>query len=176
MHDHLTAGAPPSWAAEVLDALDGLDVAEPDRPTGLPPILTTGQRQGDVFVQPDPFVVTRRMGRRGVVLVDGQQVPVVRQGNGHVLIARTVQGGRVRVWLKGSPVPNVVMLLEVTAPAFCLLVQPSGDQPHLPVGIGAGQYAVCRQMEPVIWAPPTPRLTPTSETFAQRHARTFVVD
>src|SRR5690349_17484417 len=94
----------PAWAADVLADLDGLAVSEPLRPAarhgrqGRPPILTTGQRQGDVFVQPDPGAVPtgrrerRRLDRAAVVLADGQEVVIVPDGNRHLLVACTADG------------------------------------------------------------------------------------
>ena len=183
-HDTHTTEAP-GWAADLLNQLDELTVAEPTPPTtasALPPILTSGQRQGDVFVQPDPGMAAadrravRRRDRGATLLADGQEVVIVPEGNRHVLIARTSAGGRVRVWRQAFA--NVVLTMHIEAPAFVLLVQPSGPNPHAPLGVGPGWYAVCRQVEPqIVVGPPRALAGPSPATdFRSHHASLFVVD
>lgn len=121
----------------------------------LPPLLSGGQRQGDVFVQPDEIVVDRRMRRAATALGDGQEIVIVPDGNQHVLRACTAPGGWVWVWKADrSMASNIVLLLVVEAPAYCLLVQPGGPNPHAPLGIAPGAYSICRQAEPQVVAPP----------------------
>ena len=59
--------------------------------------MATGQRQGDVFVQPDPFKVTRTMRWSAVRMADGQELTIVKEGNGHVLRAVIPAGATVAV-------------------------------------------------------------------------------
>jgi hypothetical protein len=154
------------WTATLLGEIAGLDETTPVRPRGCVavidgvPVLTTGQRQGDVFIQPDPAALDnlgkwarRRLDRTATILADRQEVVVVPQGHQHVLVAHTATAGRVRAW--GQAYANVVLTIHIEAPAYAILVQPSGPNPHPPLGIGPGYYQVCRQTEPVILAPAT---------------------
>jgi hypothetical protein len=147
----------------------------PERPAlpPLPPILGVGQRQGDVFVQPDPFKITRTMRLTATRLRDGQELVIVPEGNGHILRAAIPAGGSIQAWRWGYS--NVVASVVITGPAYALLVQPTGPNPHAPLGIAPGSYVICRQVEPQILRHSVV-VEQAVQSWQERHDNTFVID
>ena len=128
--------------------LDTLPTATPDPPlAGGIPVHSGLQAEGDVIVLP----TTAALPAWAQPLPPGGTVPLITEGNGHVLRALTRRAGTVH-YADPDPAgdPFTLAIVQVAGgpagrDAVLLVEQPGGG--HTPIAVGPGRYELRRQRE-----------------------------